>query len=76
MLGFQKLFNLEKLSSTSYSKILEQLEKEINKSISNYKKSVQHWDNEQPCVRSHDEIRDKLNDFFHDKVGEKPESQK
>ncbi|ALS33237.1 hypothetical protein PTRA_a2117 [Pseudoalteromonas translucida KMM 520] len=54
----------------------EKLEKEINKSISNYKKSVQHWDNEQPCVRSHDEIRDKLNDFFHEKVGEKPEDQK
>lgn len=54
----------------------EKLEKEINKSISNYKKSVQHWDSEQPCVRSHDEIRDKLNDFFHEKVGEKPEDQK
>jgi len=53
----------------------EKLEKEINKSILNYKKSVQHWDNEQPCVRSHDEIRDKLNDFFHEKVGEKPENQ-
>ncbi|MCC4831602.1 PIN-like domain-containing protein [Shewanella sp. 10N.7] len=54
----------------------EKLEKEINKSISNYKKSVQHWDSEQPCVRSHDEIRDKLNDLFNEKVGEKPESQK
>jgi hypothetical protein len=54
----------------------EKLEKEINKSISNYKKSVQHWDSEQPCVRSHDEIRDKLNDFFDEKVGDKPEDQK
>lgn len=54
----------------------EKLEKEINKSISNYRKSVQHWDNEQPCVRSHDEIREKLNDFFDGKVGDKPENQK
>ncbi|MDP4529082.1 PIN-like domain-containing protein [Alkalimonas delamerensis] len=53
----------------------EKLEKEINRSISNYKKSVQYWDSEQPCVRSHDEIRDKLDYFFHEKVGEKPESQ-
>ncbi|WP_341936446.1 PIN-like domain-containing protein [Marinimicrobium sp. C2-29] len=54
----------------------EKLEKEISKSISNYKKSVQHWDSEQPCVRSHDEIRDKLNALFEGKVGDKPESQK
>jgi len=54
----------------------EKLEKEISKSISNYKKSVQHWDNEQPCVRSHDEIRERLNNFFNGKVGEKPEDQK
>lgn len=53
----------------------EKLEKEINKSISNYKKSVQHWDSEQPCVRSHDSIRDKLNVFFDQKVGERPENQ-
>jgi DNA-directed RNA polymerase subunit F len=54
----------------------EKLEKEINKSISKYKKSVQHWDNKQPCVRSHDEIRDTLNEFFNGKVGDKPKDQK
>ncbi|AQM20594.1 PIN-like domain-containing protein [Vibrio anguillarum] len=54
----------------------EKLEKEINKSISNYRKSVQHWDSEQPCVRSHDEIRDRLNGIFNCKVGEPPKDQK
>lgn len=54
----------------------EKLEKEINKSISNYRKSVQHWDSEQPCVRSHDEIRDRLNGIFNGKVGEQPKDQK
>ena len=50
----------------------EKLEKEIKKSISNYKKSVAHWNNEQPCVRSHDEIRDLLNEYFDGNVGDKP----
>ena len=78
----QKVFkgDFEKLSlKRRFPKLFEnteKLEKEINKSISNYKKSVQHWDNEQPCVRSHDEIRNKLNNFFNEKVGEKPEDQK
>jgi len=54
----------------------EKLEKEISKSISNYKKSVLHWNSEQPCVRSHDLIRDKINDLFDNKVGDKPENQK
>ena len=42
----------------------EKLERDINKCISSYKKSVQYWDGEQPCVRSHDEIRDRLNELF------------
>lgn len=53
----------------------EKLEKEINKSISNYKKSVAYWNSEQPCVRSHDSIRDKINEHFSNKVGNKPENQ-
>ncbi len=53
----------------------EKLEKEINKSIASYKKSVAHWNNEQPCVRSHDSIREKINNLFESKVGDKPESQ-
>lgn len=54
----------------------EKLEREISKSISNYRKSVQHWDSAQPCVSSHDEIRDRLNDIFYCKVGEQPKDQK
>ena len=53
----------------------EKLEKDIKKSISNYKKSVSHWNSEQPCVRSHDQIRDILNEYFDEHVGEKPSEQ-
>lgn len=52
------------------------LEKEINKSISNFKKSLMHWDTKQPCVRSHDIIRSKINCLFKNNVGEKPKDQK
>jgi hypothetical protein len=77
----QKIFkgDFEKLAlKRRFPKLFEnteKLEKEINKSILNYKKSVQHWDSEQPCVRSHDEIRDRLNSFFNTNIGDKPESQ-
>lgn len=53
----------------------DKLCKDIQKLISNYKKSVTHWDKKQPCVRSHDVIRDKLNDLFNGKVGDKPADQ-
>lgn len=49
--------------------------KDIQKLISNYRKSVTHWDKKQPCVRSHDAIRDKLNDLLNGKVGDKPTDQ-
>jgi hypothetical protein len=53
----------------------EKLHKDIGKSISSYKKSVSYWDEKQPCVRSHDAIREKLNDLTGGKVGEAPENQ-
>ncbi|MGI2864457.1 PIN-like domain-containing protein [Vibrio alginolyticus] len=53
----------------------EKLHKDIAKSISSYKKSVSYWDDKQPCVRSHDSIREKLNDLTESKVGEAPENQ-
>ncbi|UTW03174.1 DUF4935 domain-containing protein [Amphritea atlantica] len=53
----------------------EKLEKEIYRSISNYKKSVAHWNSEQPCVRSHDKIRDQINSCFENRIGNKPEDQ-
>jgi hypothetical protein len=78
----EKIFkgDFEKLAlKRRFPKLFEstdKLENEINKSISNYRKSVQHWDNKQPCVRSHDEIRDKLDKFFDGKIGDKPTDQK
>jgi len=53
----------------------EKLHKDIAKSISSYKKSVSYWDEKQPCVRSHDAIRERLNDLTAGKVGEGPENQ-
>lgn len=53
----------------------EKLEKDIKRSIVAYKKSVSHWDGLQPCVRSHDSIRDKINELFEHKVGGSPVSQ-
>ena len=53
----------------------EKLNKDISKSISSYKKSVTYWDDKQPCVRSHDSIREKLNELTDGRVGSPPESQ-
>lgn len=53
----------------------EKLHKDIKKHISYYKKSLSHWDKKQPCVRGHDEIREKLNTLFDGKIGEPPKSQ-
>lgn len=51
------------------------LEEDIKKSLSNYKRSVKHWDDIQPCVRGHDDIRDKLNSFFDNRIGPPPTTQ-
>jgi len=53
----------------------EKLHKDISKSVSSYKKSVSYWDDKQPCVRSHDSIREKLNELTEGKVGEPPQDQ-
>lgn len=53
----------------------EKLQKEIHKNITPYKKSVSYWDDKQPCVRSHDFIREKLNELTNEKIGEKPTDQ-
>lgn len=53
----------------------EELHEEIGKLISSYKKSVTDWDNKQPCVRSHDSIREKLDELTAGKVGEPPKNQ-
>jgi hypothetical protein len=53
----------------------EKLSKEISRSVSSYKKSVAYWDDKQPCVRSHDSIRERLNELTNSKVGPPPENQ-
>lgn len=53
----------------------EKLEREIGRCISNYKRSVKRWNDNQPCVRSNDEIRNKLDLYFESKVGAPPENQ-
>ena len=53
----------------------DKLQKEISKSITDYKKSVAHWNKEQPCVRSHDPIRQAINERFDGCVGEMPKDQ-
>lgn len=53
----------------------DKLHKEIQKSVATYKKSVSYWDEQQPCVRSHDTIREELNNLVENRVGNKPESQ-
>ncbi|MFM5083828.1 PIN-like domain-containing protein [Aeromonas veronii] len=52
-----------------------ELEDEINKLISKYKDKVLGFNNQQPCVRSHDEIRELIDKHFDKKVGERPKSQ-
>ena len=47
----------------------EELHTDIKELISNYKKTVAHWDKKQPCVRGHDKIRTKLDSIFEDKIG-------
>lgn len=53
----------------------DKLHKEISKSIAAYKKSVTYWDEKQPCVRSHDPIRTKLNELTEGKIGNPPVDQ-
>ncbi len=53
----------------------DKLQKEIEKSIKAFRKKLSKWDKKQPCVRSHDLVRDIINDCFDKKIGQKPESQ-
>lgn len=48
------------------------LSKAIDKLVDDYENNLKELDDKQPCVRSHDEIREKLNELFCDKVGEEP----
>lgn len=52
------------------------LSKKIDSLIDGYENSLKDLDNKQPCVRSHDRIREKLNELFCDKVGVAPSQEK
>ncbi|HDL5698624.1 TPA: hypothetical protein PXE99_000405 [Mannheimia haemolytica] len=51
----------------------KKLEKEITLSIKKYKKKIEKIDKNQPCVRSHDNIREKLNTLFQNRIGKEPD---
>jgi len=53
----------------------DKLNSDVKKLINSYKKSVNYLDKNQPCVRSHDPIRDQLNQIFENKIGNIPENQ-
>ncbi|WP_334054649.1 PIN-like domain-containing protein [Pasteurella multocida] len=46
---------------------------ELKLAVNKYKEIVEEIDKNQPCVRSHDTIREKLNELFNNKVGTEPE---
>lgn len=53
----------------------KELHKNINKLLKDFKKEIVKWDKKQPCVRSTDSIRKKIDTFFDKKVGTIPTSQ-
>lgn len=48
--------------------LLENIEREVEK----YRQKINELDSKQPCVRSHDFIRDKIDSIFENRVGEPP----
>lgn len=54
----------------------KEFQEKVKKSISDYKKSVSHWDKKQPCVRGHDSIRDRIDSAFENNIGVPPTEQK
>ncbi|EJI6690965.1 PIN-like domain-containing protein [Vibrio vulnificus] len=74
---FENDFNQLALSRRfpKLSENTKDLQKDISKLVSNYKRSVKYWDDKQPCVRSHDEIRAKIDEIVSGRIGDKPENQ-
>ena len=56
----------------SLLKNTSELSKAIDRLIDDYENKLDKLDSKQPCVRSHDEIREKLNELFSNKVGAEP----
>jgi len=53
----------------------EKFHKDVQKLVKNYRISVNHWDKQQPSVRTHDKIRAHINTFFDGRTGSPPKSQ-
>ena len=51
------------------------LQKKIAEELDNYSKLINEWNKKQPCVRSVDLIRNRINEIFNNKIGEIPENQ-
>lgn len=79
--SIKSLETKEKIKSITdmFPSLLEKtnkLSKDIDKLISDYENALNELNDKQPCVRSHDKIREKLNDLFCDKVGVEPNQDK
>lgn len=48
---------------------------EVKSAIKRFDRSRSYWDKRQPCVRSNDDIRLKLDQIFEDRLGERPINQ-
>jgi hypothetical protein len=70
-----KQLSLDKRLPTLHTKT-DKFHSDLKKLISSYRRSVTTLDNKQPNVRSHDKIRDRIDELFTDKVGSKPTEQK
>ena len=51
------------------------LQKKIIEELDNYSKLIDEWNKMQPCVRSVDLIRNRIDEIFDNKIGEIPKSQ-
>ena len=71
--AFQDLKLTQRLPSLSSE--AEELHTEIFELLSKYEKSVKKWNKKQPEVRSEDKIRQKIDNVFSGKIGEKPKNQ-
>jgi len=54
---------------------IELLENNIKDLLKNFEIKIDKFDKNQPCVRSSDEIRKKLDELFFEKIGKKPSQQ-
>lgn len=66
--------NLKRRNPSLFDKTKE-LESKILKLLDDYNTDVKEFDDKQPCVRSSDKIRKKIDELFENRVGSKPNNQ-